>query len=153
MSDVTDVLPARLLAAYCVTCYRVRAPKGELLLHVDEHDAGLARLLRDTGVDTAALLTAWNPGSRMQPPEVNRAMQAALERELHEAGIVCLHGMNEGPIDSSTAVSWSEESLLAMGISLEGAHGLALRYGQLAFLWIDAEATPRLFLTVPSSHM
>ena len=43
--------------------------------------------------------------------------------------------------------AWNEESVLALDISLPAARDLAARYGQLAFLWIDRQATPRLIIT------
>jgi len=152
MSNVTRVLPPHLLAAYRVTCYRVWAPAMELQLYVDRHDAGLAKLLHEASIDTAALLTAWNPASTPQLPDVNQAQQAVLERELRDAGIACLRGRNEPRVDSATQSPWNEDSVLALDISLDAAGELALRFGQLAYLWIDRQATPRLIATPLAAH-
>ncbi|MFO7324820.1 MAG: DUF3293 domain-containing protein [Pseudomonadota bacterium] len=135
----------RLLAAYRATRYRVSAPGRDLLLAVDRYDEQLAKLLREAWVDSAALITAWNPRSQQQETERNRALQDQLVRELQAAGHPCLPGRNEAPIDDPE--DWNEDSVLALDISLEEARAIAARYGQHAFLWIDKEATPRLVLT------
>jgi hypothetical protein len=135
----------RLLIAYRTTRYRVSAPGRDLLLTVDRHDAELAKLLREAWTDSAALITAWNPRSRRQEDTRNRALQAQLVRELEADGHPCLPGRNEAPIGD--AIDWTEDSVLALGITLEKARAVAARYGQYAFLWIDKSATPRLVLT------
>jgi hypothetical protein len=135
----------RLLAAYRATRYRVAAPGRDLLLRVDRYDEQLAKLLREAWVDSAALITAWNPRSQRQEEARNRALQEQLVRELEAAGHPCLPGRNEAPLEES--VDWNEDSVLALDISLDQARVIAARYGQHAFLWIDREATPRLVLT------
>lgn len=135
----------RLLAAYRATGYRVYAPGRELLLHIDQHDAQLAKLLREAWVDRAVLLTAWNPGSRPHDTERNLLLQKQLVDELEAAGHPCLAGRNEAPAESGD--DWHEESVLALDIDLAAARVIAARYGQLAFLWIDGQATPRLVIT------
>lgn len=140
----THALPDGLLAAYRATCYRVWAPGRELQLRIDQPDEGLAKLLREAWVDGAALLTAWNPRSQRQSQQDNRALQKQLLRELEAAGRPCLVARNEA---AGGDEAWNEESVLALDISLPAARDLAARYGQLAFLWIDRQATPRLIIT------
>ncbi len=140
----THALPDELLASYRAARYRVFAPGRELQLRIDQHDEGLAKLLREAWVEGAALLTAWNPGSQPQPLERNRASQKQLVRELEAAGHPCLAGRNEAATGNE---AWNEDSVLALDISLAAARALAARYGQLAFLWIDGQATPRLVIT------
>jgi hypothetical protein len=41
--------------------------------------------------------------------------------------------------------------VLALDIPLDAARTFAARYGQLAFLWIDEQATPRLVVTAGGS--
>lgn len=150
--DTQPIPDASLLAAYRATCYRVSAPGRELLLRIDQSDAQLAKLLREAWVSHAALLTAWNPGSRPQPLEQNRALQTQLVRELEAAGYPCLAGRNEAASpDPATEHTWNEDSVLALDIPLDAARTFAARYGQLAFLWIDEQATPRLVVTAGGS--
>jgi hypothetical protein len=131
-------------AAFRITDYRVDAPAGELLLKVDQQNAMLADVLRSRGADCAAVITAFNPQARLQEDAENRAAQALLERDLDASGHDLLPGRNEDPTGH-----WPvEESFLVPGLTQPAARELAARYGQLAFLWIDASnATPRLIET------
>jgi len=148
MQDVTHTTLEQLLAAYRAARYRVWAPGGDLLLQVDRQEPRLAKLLREAWVGEAALLTAWNPGSVPQPLHVNQSRQSELERELRNAGCACLRARNEPAVDSATSQEWIEESVLALGITLDKAHELAAHHGQVAFLWITSDATPRLVTTI-----
>lgn len=143
MSDTRSMPDDNLLAAYRATCYRVFAPGRELRLHIDQYDAQLAKLLREAWVECAALLTAWNPGSRPLDAQQNRALQKQLVAELEAAGHPCLAGRNEAAGNDE----WNEDSVLALDLGLEAARAIALRHGQLAFVWIDQRATPQLVIT------
>lgn len=148
MKPVTPPANDVLLATYRAARYRVYAPGREILLRVDAFDAELAKLLREAWVSSAALLTAWNPHSERRVDAINQSQQARLEEELQAGGYPCLRARNESGVDDST--EWNEDSVLALDLDLPAAHALAARYGQLAFLWIDAEATPRLMVTAAS---
>jgi hypothetical protein len=145
MLEKSRNLDATLVSAYRATCYHVAAPGGQLQLRVDQYDVGLAKVLREAWVDSAALLTAWNPGSQPCPKEWNEAKQEELVRELKAAGYPCLAGSNVP--DQAAADGWAERSVLALDVPLTAAHAIAARYGQAAFLWIDKQATPRLVAT------
>jgi hypothetical protein len=151
MKDLPGKLDETLLAAYRATCYRVQAPGAELQLRIGQPDAQLAKLLREAWVERAALLSAWNPGSQTQARERNEASHEALVRELKAAGYPCLPGMNEPDGSASGRSRWIEPSVLALDLTLEAAHEFAARYGQLAFLWIDRQATPQLMVTAAAS--
>lgn len=140
-------LTDELLTAYRNTRYRVYAPGRELVLGIDRYDEGLSKLLREAWVDSAALLTAWNPDSKPHPLEENRRRQKELVRELEAAGCPCLGGRNEPGHDAQDGPDWTEESVLALDLNLQAARRIAQRYGQLAFLWTDRQATPRLIIT------
>jgi hypothetical protein len=136
-----------LLAAYRATWYRVQAPGAELRLRVGKHDAQLAKVLREAWVGHAALLTAWNPGSRPRDRQMNEASHDALLRELQAAGYPCLYGTSEPETISGSGATWIEPNVLALDLPLDAARAIAARYGQLAFLWMDQQATPRLVIT------
>lgn len=137
---------ARLAAAYLHTTYRVCAPGQELQLQVGRQDPGLAKLLREAWVQGAALLTAWNPGSQPCTRAVNESAQQGLLAELSRAGKPWLPARNE-PRATVAGEDWTEESVLVLDLTLPAARALAARYGQVAFLWIDARATPQLVFT------
>jgi len=136
----------RLREAYRRTTYRVWAPGAQLQLRAGKPDAALAKLLREAWVQGAALLTAWNPGSRRCTREENESAQQRLIEELAQGGHPCLRARNEPDAAGGTGEDWTEESVLALDLTLPAARALALRYGQLAFLWIDARATPQLVM-------
>lgn len=138
---------ARALAeAYLRTTYRVWIPGAELELRVGKADAGLAGLLRGNRAGTAALLTAWNPGSERHTRQWNESAQRRLLAELSRSGHRLLRARNE-PDAAQGGADWTEESVLALDLELPPARALASRYGQAAFLWIDASATPQLIFT------
>jgi hypothetical protein len=133
-----------LRAAFRATFYRFDVPDAELLLKVGEPSMALAGLLRNRGANCAAVITAFNPQAQSRSAALNRAAQEQLLNDLRTAGYACVAGRNEDP-----AGQWPvEESLLVLGLDLETAQALATRYGQVAFLWMDAStATPRLVET------
>lgn len=149
--EIGEVAPqlrmAQLAEAYLRTTYRVWAPGQELQLQVGREDPGLAKLLREAWVQGAALLTAWNPGSQPCTRAVNESAQQRLLAELSRAGKPWLPARNEPRATVATGEDWTEESVLALDLTLPTARALAARYGQVAFLWIDARATPQLVFT------
>ena len=132
-----------LEAAFRRTRYRVFAASGELLLQVDRVEPALAAVLRDSGAHCAALLTAFNPDGRRQAPFRNRQSQQRLHRELQRRGHAVIPARNEDP----RGLWPMEPSLLVPNLPLIHARQLAAHYGQVAFLWMDDGATPRLIET------
>jgi hypothetical protein len=131
-----------LESAFRRTNYRVFADTT-LLLRVDRAEPALRVLLHEADADSAALLTAFNPGGLRQPPFRNRQSGQRLGRELARAGFTAIAGRNEDPHGR-----WPvEPSLLVLALPWPRAHALAARYGQVAFLWIEADGTPRLIET------
>jgi hypothetical protein len=123
--------------------YRVTTPRGDLLLRVDQRHPGLASLLEESDVSQAALLTAFNPGARRAAPFRNRRAQRQLREEIARRGYRTLAGRNEDPRGR-----WPvEPTLLVLGLPLQVARRLAAGHGQVAFLWIRSDGTPRLVET------
>jgi hypothetical protein len=145
--SVMDKADEAQRAAFRAARYYFPSPDGPMLLKVDEPSAALADLLRSRNAAGAAVITAFNPHGRRQDEALNRAAQNQLLCDLRAAGNALLPGRNEDP-----AGGWPvEESFLVLGIGLPTARKLAARYGQLAFLWIDAaNAMPRLVETAAS---
>lgn len=134
------VLTAELRRAFRNTHYRFRTSGGELLLAIDSRSEPLRKLLREYGQTCAAAITAYNPGSHLRDADSNRRAQQQLERELQTLGLTCFPGRHEDP-----GAQWpAEVSTLVLGLSCPAACGIAARYRQLAIVWCDATATPRL---------
>lgn len=83
-------------------------------------------------VQTAILITAWNPYSEPKTKEENEAAQARLEAELTAKGIRFLPAIGKGTSDE-----WAEPSVLALGVEFLAAQTLAVKYQQNAYLWIE----------------
>lgn len=145
-------IPVELVAAYRSTEYRVGPPaglgkgsSGEFILRIDQYSKPLSRLFTALGHQCAVFITACNPFSLPQSPEVNLAACARLRDEL-----IC-HTSHPGLIiegegrDPSKA--WAgEKSFLALGLNLEISRILGRDFGQNAVVWAGADAIPRLIL-------
>jgi hypothetical protein len=132
-----------LESAFRRTRYRVWIPGAELVLRVDRTEPALATLLHAANARCAALLTAFNPGGRRQAAFGNRQLQRRLDEQLRGQGCATFAGRNEDPRGLWPA----EPSLLVPGLPFTRAREIAARYGQAAFLWMDADGTPRLVET------
>lgn len=120
--------------------YRIYAPPDELTLRVGLPSPALASLLRNAGVQCAAVLTAFNPGARRSPALRNRRSHQQLRALLRQLGYTVLAGRNEDP-----RRRWPvEPSWLVPGLPLATARSIAARYGQAALVWTDASGTPQL---------
>ncbi|MDQ0464152.1 hypothetical protein QO010_001923 [Caulobacter ginsengisoli] len=130
------------LAAYEATDYRVDWPSGVFVLKIGRPSRDLARLYEAAGVTSAAYLSAWNPYSRIAPPEANAAAQAALDARLAGVAPVVAPGWGADP-----SGAWPpERSTLALGLSLDEAKRLAEAFRQNGFVWCGPDATPQLVL-------
>lgn len=134
---------SELESAFRRTNYRVLVPHGELILHVDRCELALLELFRETGTRSAALLTAHNPDGRRHAWFSNHQSQQWLRNRLVRHGYMVIAGRNEDPRGRWPA----EPSLLVPGLPFAAARRIAMRYGQVAFLWLGADATPRLMET------
>lgn len=130
-------VPADLVEAYRQAQYRIHAdPPFEL--QVDAFSADLDRLLARERVDSAALLTAYNPQSEERPAPENEAAQSALKGAL--ARFTCFEAEGRGD-------DWPPEpSLLALGLTRSEAGALARRFGQHAYLYCEPRRPVELVL-------
>lgn len=136
-----------LCTAYRATTYRVDADDAAFELRINEHHPQFARWLRNAGKTSAAVITAWNPRSLPTSLIENFAQQRQLEQALRVMGLEWLPACNLAPVDGATPSTWDEESLLVFDVDEKSARAIAARFGQLAFVWIDQHATPRLVFT------
>jgi hypothetical protein len=135
-----------LIAAYRATDYRVDADPP-FVLHVGRHSAELDRLMHLQGVDCAACVTAWNPGSVPAPRDENRAAQERLECGLRAAGHTLITGEGRDP-----AGHWpAEASVLVLGLSRAAAVDIGRACRQHAVLWARRGAAVELVLMAAES--
>ena len=83
-------------------------------------------------VQSAVLITAWNPFSEPKTKEENEIAQQRLETSLMAQGTRFLPAIGKGTSDE-----WAEPSVLALGMRFAAAQALAVKYQQNAYLWIE----------------
>ncbi len=117
--------------------------KQPFTLRVGVHSPELDALLKASGSDCAAFITAWNPMSRALSDSENNRRQQELMAELDRRGLSYLPGIGQHPSNG-----WpGEESLLVLSLQLEAARSLAKDWEQLGFVWIACGNPVRLMLT------
>lgn len=126
--------------AFRTARYVIEAPDSDLVLQIDQPSAAARALLAALGADCAALITAHNPAAVTADRKANMAAQEALEREAQALGLICLHGYNSAGDDSPPR----EPTVVLIDPERAEADALARRYGQLAYVLIDKDGTPRL---------
>ena len=122
---------ARLEAAYRATTYRIHAPQGDIDLRIGEASPALEALLREMGADCWAIITAWNPGSKLQDDATNAAAQTRLQEWLTGKGYRWLAGEN-----LADAGDWlAEPTFWVAGMPLDVARNCGVRFGQSAIAY------------------
>jgi hypothetical protein len=122
-----------LVRAYREAIYIVNEGDDAIALKVGEVGHALAALMRVHKIQTAAIITAYNPFSEIQPSAENERQQKALVAALKSKSIACFDAIGSDPEGK-----WQPEaSTLALGISLVDAERLADQFGQNAFIWIN----------------
>lgn len=139
MNTSSTIDPATI-QAYRETHYCVEGDASITLL-VDQKNDALAALHKAAGVESSAFITAWNPYSRKCDDETNAELQKELIDELTTRGLRFVNGVGRHP-----ASDWAEPSVLVLGVSLEAAKRLGVRYEQNAIVWCGADAVPELVL-------
>lgn len=130
----------QLEAPYLATCYRVYLPTATEDVRIGEPAPAVDAWLKEHEADTAAILTACNPGSRLLGTAANRRLQSALLHLLHAMPHPMLPGCNIAEEDD-----WPDEhSLIVAGLSRGEARRLAARFDQNALVWLVRGATARL---------
>jgi hypothetical protein len=128
-----------LLAAYQKALYVVYGAP-ELVIRIGTQNEELDALLEADGLDTAAYLTAANPGGELQGKTENELSCAALHQALADAGYICYLGEGRDPEGDWPA----EPSILALGISRHEAEVIGRSYEQNAIVFIERGKAPEL---------
>ncbi len=112
----------------------------ELVLHVGAPNADLDELLTAEGADTAAFVTAYNPGGVPQSAWKNEMANAALVETQTKAGYRCFEGEGRDP-----QKRWKpERSVLLVGIAIADAEAVGRTFGQNAIVFCERGRAPRL---------
>ena len=139
-------IPKELLAAYFNTDYLI--PELGLCLSINESNRKLQNYLIKQGFNSFAFITAWNPNSELQSLTTNQAANQKLKLHLRAKGFSFFDGLGQGRDGNWPA----EESFLVMDIDLAEAFQVAVAFRQMAFLWGNGQAIPRLYFSNDKSH-
>jgi hypothetical protein len=136
-------LSRTLVNSYRVAHYKVTGADFAFTLMVKKQSTDLLKLMKRHGVESAAFITAYNPGSKKFDRNINIRSQKALKGEIQRMGLPFFNGMGEDPTDK-----WGEgePSYLVLGMGQQSAEDLGKKFGQNAVLWIDPDAVPHLVL-------
>ena len=130
-----------LLSAYENTSFNVYQPKISIRIGVINKE--LDNLLLTNQCETYAFVTAYNPCSALKSHEENRKLNEALFRDLiDEYQLFEGEGVGED-------ISWEpEKSFLVLGITLDDAKAIGVKYSQNAIVFGRIGKKPELLVLV-----
>jgi hypothetical protein len=132
----------KLITAYLNTEYRI-ASSPFPALKIGQYSEGLSRIMAQFEVNRAVLITGDNPFSTEASSEDNEIARTKLYIHLSEYVAVSVDVLNVDP-----AGGWPDEvGYLALGLEKEWGREVARSFGQIAFVYIGADAVPELVLT------
>lgn len=133
-----------LIAAYGAALYNVDIPDGAIMtLRIGQADDACDQVLRVHNATRAALITAYNPRSRLMMAAENESAHAALREAVMRMGKAALPSRASDP-----AGIWPvEPGLFIIDISESDARAVALQFDQHAFVWIESGRAAALMFT------
>ena len=135
-------VPAEQIKAYRKTDYRFGQGLDAVTLRIDVPSDALAQLYASAGYSSGVFITAYSPFSQPHSRETNDAAHTRLGADLKTLGRPVIEGAGADPTGH-----WPEErSYFVLGVDLDTAKALGLRYQQNAIVWAGADAVPRLIL-------
>jgi hypothetical protein len=130
-----------LLSAYENTSFNVYQPKISIRIGVINKE--LDNLLLANQCETYAFVTAYNPYSALKTYEENRELNEALYRDLIDH-----YHLFEGE-GVGEDISWEpEKSFLVLGINLDDAKAIGVKYSQNAIVFGRIGEKPELLVLV-----
>ena len=141
MPDLETELSEELIDAYKATNFEVLS-NPKFIIKVDEYCEGLSKLFQNTGYENACFITAYNPASVELTSDQNQLAQSQLHSDLTQIKTVILDGIGNDP----NGLWEGEPSFLILGISLNDAKKIGIKYAQNAFVWCDENCIPELVL-------
>jgi hypothetical protein len=141
IGSIESAISPKLIKAYEATEFHVMS-MPPFVLGVNRYSGKLDRLFKNWEATSAAFITAYNPYSESLATEENELRNQRLQSDIKNLGFRTIDGFGKYPNGEWEA----EDSLLVLGISLDGAKELGAAYGQNAIVWCDEDAIPRLVL-------
>lgn len=135
------LIPTETVQAFLATEFRVLS-SIPFTLRLNQANAELQALYRQSDVQCAAFLTAWNPYSETRNASDNEGAQQCLLKEIDELKLCAIPGIGLDPSGEWEA----EPSCLVLGISQAAARDIGNRFKQNAIVWAGPDAIPELIL-------
>jgi len=121
-----------LESVYRAAVYRVHVEDREIEFKIGEECPQLDEYFHKNDIETAALITAFNPRSLLKSPEENQKAQQTLYDCLRKDNRQYLSGYG-----ADTKGTWPpEESALILNLDFEQACQLANQFNQAGFCWL-----------------
>ncbi len=138
-----STIPRSIVKAFQHAHYKVFAPGDHFTAHLGEYCDAMARLMAHHGRNTVSILTAFNPDAKTGDPQENQRAQQSLLEEIRKLDAPCVPGQNQAADGDGP----SEPTWIVLGLSRDQAQRLARQFRQLAFVFADDCAKPRLVWT------
>ncbi|WP_295623343.1 DUF3293 domain-containing protein [uncultured Nitrosomonas sp.] len=131
-----------LTASYHNTHYQIGTSSDAIVLRIGQHSKPLTKLLETLKQSFAAIISAYNPCSRLVSNETNLIAHELLRNYLNHHAYAMIESLNVDP-----SGKWPpEKSFFVPGLDLNTARSIGQQFNQNAIVWIDSEAIPRLIL-------
>lgn len=131
-----------LIASYLHTDYQIIINNELISLRINHFSEPLAHLLRAMQQSCGAIISGYNPQSKLQSDEDNVRAHQLLQQYLHNQGYAiteCVH--------SDPAGRWPiEKSFFIIGLNLDDSCSIGQQFNQNAIVCISSDAIPRLIL-------
>jgi flagellar hook-basal body complex protein FliE len=139
--DLQSKVSSELVDAYMNTHFDVIGTTT-FTLKINEYSPELNDLLKKTENKSATFITAYNPYSAETTLIENEKAQQSLRDDLNNIRCEILAGKGSDP-----SGEWEgEPSFLCLGLSLDNAKKMGIKFGQNAIVWSDHSAVPKLIL-------
>ena len=140
LKQAIEVLPAGLEAAYINTSYVV--DEKNISLRIGRTNPQLLELYREKTIENAVFITSENPDSITFDSDDNKKRMDELAEYLRQNNYEFFPGKGV----SKDTPDYYENSFLVLGLECDLAVWLASYYGQLAFVYCDNKAIPKLVI-------
>jgi hypothetical protein len=129
-----------LMTAYAATEFTAHTAVATVVLKVGVENSKLLECYRAFDRQSAAFITGWNPGSRIQASEWNDQAHAKLIARINAGGYRFFEGEGRDP----NGVWAPERSLLIFGIERYIAEEIGREFGQAAIVVVGQDGVPIL---------
>lgn len=142
MTLTLSLISKNLIASYLSTYYQVGTGPDAISLRIEQHSKPLTKLLATFKQSCAAIMSAYNPCSRLVSNEANLAAHELLRNYLNHHSYSTIESLNVDP-----SGKWPpEKSFFVPGLDLNTARSIGQKFNQNAIVWIENEAIPHLVL-------